>query len=254
MPGTTKTRLIPLLGRYNAADLQRRFTEMTVGKAKKVRQKKRLDIQFCFEGGNEHKLKSWLGKDILYSSQENADLGTRMQVAFEMAFQEGCQHVLLLGTDIPGFHADHLRNAFEALDHYDVVLGPSTDGGYWLIGLKRPINLFKDVVWSTKKVREQTLSIAQARSLEVFEFKALTDIDTIDDLKKWDESAIIPGPYISIIIPTLNEEDNIQKTIENVRDEEVEIIVVDGGSQDRTVDLARKAGVDVINSQTNIVE
>lgn len=248
-PGTTKTRLIPTLGRFGAADLQRRFTEMTVNKVRKVRNRQRIDIQFCFEGGDEHQLQRWLGKDILYSKQEDSDLGTRMRVAFERAFKEGYQQILLLGTDIPGLHEKHIEQAFTFLDLHDVVLGPSTDGGYWLMGLKRPMDLFRSVDWSTGRVREQTLDIARSRDLTVYELDPLTDIDTIDDLRQWNRYEAKKGPYLSVIIPTLNEENKIKKTINSILVDEVEIIVVDGGSSDRTVDLAKETGVEVFFGQ-----
>jgi len=247
-PGRSKTRLASHLGSYGAADLQRRFTELTVSKARETREKIRLDIRFCFEGGNEQKLRRWLGEDILYSGQVEGDLGTRMRIAFEKAFKEGYQKVLLFGTDIPGFQEGCLGQAFEALGRYDLVLGPSTDGGYWLLGLGKPIDLFENVAWGTDKVLEQTLEIARSRQLTFFELEPVTDIDTIEDLREWDLAESTGLPYLSVVIPTLNEAGHIKKTIEKARNSEAEIIVVDGGSTDGTIDLAAESGVKLVSS------
>lgn len=249
LPGLSKTRLIPALGRYGAADLQRRITETTVNKVRELGKTEQIDIHFCFEGANEFKLKRWLGKKISYSRQEDSDLGTRMRAAFEHSFDAGCHQVFLLGTDVPGFGEEHLRQALGALEHYDIVLGPSTDGGYWLIGCKRPIDLFNGIAWGEKKVREQTLSLARSLGMTVFELAPLTDIDTISDLIEWDRNEAEFRPYISVIIPTLNEAEHIEKAIGNAFRDEVEIIVVDGGSSDKTVNLAEKAGVAVIHAR-----
>jgi hypothetical protein len=249
LPGLSKTRLIPALGRYGAADLQRRITETTVKKVRTLGKRERLDIQFCFEGANEFKLRRWLGNEISYSRQEDSDLGTRMQAPFESSFAAGYHQVLLLGTDVPDFGEDHLRQALGALEHYDIVLGPSTDGGYWLIGCKRPIDLFHGIAWDQKTVREQTLSIARSLDLTVFELAPLSDIDTISDLIEWDKDEAECRPYISVIIPTLNEEKHIEKAIGNALSDEVEIVVVDGGSSDNTVYLAEKAGVAVVRAR-----
>jgi hypothetical protein len=85
--------------------------------------------------------------------------------------------------------------------------------------------------------------------LTVFELAPLSDIDTISDLIEWDKDEAECRPYISVIIPTLNEEKHIEKAIGNALSDEVEIVVVDGGSSDNTVYLAEKAGVAVVRAR-----
>ena len=77
------------------------------------------------------------------------------------------QRAVLLGTDIPGLTVEILKDAFDALLEKDVVLGPSTDGGYWLIGMKRPIDLFQNIEWGSSRVLEQTLAQAKRLGLQV---------------------------------------------------------------------------------------
>lgn len=238
--GQTKTRLIPDLGPAGAAELQRLLTEKTITTARTFTQGRGIELDVHFEGGNANKMFQWLGPGMTFFRQEPGDLGERMRAAFLKSFHNGLRRVVLVGTDIPGLNVDLLHKAFEALTTHDVVIGPSTDGGYWLIGMKRPINLFRDIDWGTETVFEQTISMAKKQRLGVHLLDSLTDIDTVEDLKALPQDLIHERPYISIIIPTLNEEDKIEATIHRAQNRDTEIIVVDGGSTDGTI--ARAAG------------
>src|SRR5690606_6809573 len=89
--------------------------------------------------------------------QADGDLGERMRRFFEAAFIAGAQRVVLIGSDSPTLPRERLDEAFRKLSTCDVVLGPSDDGGYYLIGCARPIDaIFKDISWSTPQVFEQT--------------------------------------------------------------------------------------------------
>ena len=248
VPGRTKTRLIPALGPAGAADLQRQLTEKIVATAEAFALQRGVNVEVCFEGGSEQKMRRWLGPDLSLSRQAPGDLGTRMYAAFLAAFQRGCSRAVLIGTDIPELRADHLRQAFDALGENDLVIGPSRDGGYWLIGLNRPARLFEGIKWGTKAVLDQTLALANGQGLSVKELDYLTDIDTEEELKEllpdWTEK----GPYVSVIIPALNEALNIQKTINSARNRDAEVIVVDGGSGDDTVARAIRAGARIEKS------
>ena len=242
VPGRTKTRLIPGLGPAGAADFQRWLTEKTLDKVEAFALGRGVNVEVCFEGGSEQKIRRWLGPDLSLSRQAPGDLGTRMYAAFLAPFQRGCRRAVLIGTDIPELRADHLRQAFDALSENDLVIGPSRDGGYWLIGLNRPARLFEGIKWGTRAVLGQTLALANGQRLRVKELDYLTDIDTEEELRErlpdWTEK----GPYVSVIIPALNEALNIEKTISKARNRDAEVIVVDGGSDDDTVAQATRAG------------
>ena len=248
VPGLTKTRLIPVLGPAGAADLQRWLTERTMETAEEFASGRGVNVEVCFEGGSVHKIRRWLGPDVSLSRQVPGDLGTRIYTAFLAAFHKGCRHAVLIGTDIPELRADHLRQAFDALSENDLVIGPSRDGGYWLIGLNRPARLFDGIEWGTRAVIDQTLALANAQGLRVKELDYLTDIDTEKELREqlpdWSEK----GPYVSVIIPALNEALNIEKTINRARNRDAEVIVVDGGSGDDTVVQATRAGARIEKS------
>lgn len=186
--GRTKTRLIPALGPAGAADLQRRLTEDILETVRRFARPREIEVEVCFEGGSKQKMRRWLGSDEILSRQVPGNLGERMQSAFLGAFQRGADRVVLLGTDIPQLRTDHLEQAFDALAENDVVIGPSTDGGYWLIGANHPIDLFEGIHWSTDVVFSQTLALAKEQGLRVITLSPLNDIDTAEDLKQ-----VLPG-------------------------------------------------------------
>lgn len=246
VPGRTKTRLIPLLGAARAADFQRHLTERTLRMDRSVARRRPVDLEACFAGGSLAKLRRWLGPDLIFSEQSSGDLGERMKSAFFEAFRQGAQQVVLHGTDIPGLTTQHIEDAFDALKSHDLVLGPSTDGGYWLIGLNKPAHLFDRMEWGTSSVFDKTVAAAREQGLSVHVLSPLTDMDTGEAVKHWMPDWARPQPYLSVIIPALNEEAHIEETIVNARSPDAEIIVVDGGSGDRTVDRAEHAGAVVI--------
>lgn len=246
VPGRTKTRLISLLGAARAADFQREITEMTLRTDRVAARGHRVDLEACFEGGSLAKLRRWLGPDLIFSEQCPGDLGERMKAAFLEAFRQGAQHVLLHGTDIPDLTTRHIDEAFDALKGYDLVVGPSTDGGYWLIGLRKPVDLFDGMDWGSSSVFEKTVAAARAQGLSVHVLSPLTDMDTGEAVKHRMPEWASLQPYLSIIIPALNEEAHIEEAILNAQSPDAEVIVVDGGSVDRTADRARHAGAPVI--------
>ena len=184
VPGRTKTRLIPALGPAGAADLQRRLTEDILEMARRFAKPRKIEVEICFEGGSKQKMRRWLGSKETLSRQVSGNIGERMQSAFLNAFQRDAKRVVLLGTDIPQLNTDHLKQAFNALAENDVVIGPSTDGGYWLIGANHPVDLFKGIHWSTNVVFSQTLALAKKQGLRVKTLSPLNDIDRAEDLKQ----------------------------------------------------------------------
>jgi rSAM/selenodomain-associated transferase 2/rSAM/selenodomain-associated transferase 1 len=248
VPGKTKTRLGSKLGPVAAADLQRQFFEKTLRTSRTFASERNIGVEVCVEGGHASEVRRWLGTGLIFSQQGPGDLGLRMHKAFRDAFHRGCQRVVLLGTDIPELEVSHLSQAFDVLCGKDLVLGPSTDGGYWLMGLKRPVDLFQGIGWGSAKVLEQTLDLAKAKGLTVGLLDPLTDMDTVEDLRKWRPEGMDHRPFMSVIIPALNEGANIQEAILAGRTEDVEIIVVDGGSEDDTVERAAEAGARLIQS------
>lgn len=246
VPGRTKTRLIPLLGAARAADFQRHLTERILGTDRRAARRRAADVEACFDGGSLAKLRRWLGQDLILSEQSPGNLGERMKAAFFEAFRQGARRVLLHGTDLPDLTSHHIDEALDALRGHDVVLGPSTDGGYWMMGLKKPADLFDGMEWGASSVFEKTLAAARGRGFSVHVLPLLTDMDTGEAVAHWMPEWAAPQPYVSVIIPTLNEAAHIEKTISSARSADAEILVVDGGSKDGTVEKADKAGAAVV--------
>lgn len=249
VPGQTKTRLIPSLGDLGAADLQRRFTEQIL---EAVLRAGLIDttVEFCYTGGTRSQVQKWLGaQPIAFDEQSGHGLGERMRNSLFRALDLGCGQALLIGTDIPQLDADHIKAAFEALAENDVVLGPSRDGGYWLVGMKRKIDIFQNIDWSTSQVLDQTLDAVRKKGFSAAKLSILNDMDTEADLEGDLRSKEWKAPYLSVVIPALNEAGSIESTIKKVSAGDNEVIVADGGSDDNTVKIARATGVKVISSQ-----
>jgi rSAM/selenodomain-associated transferase 1 len=118
--------------------------------------------------------------------QEGQDLGERMANAFVRSFESGMEKVVLIGTDCPTLQSQHLNEAFEALTDSDLVLGPATDGGYFLIGMKRRSDyLFEGISWSTSQVLSETLNVASQHGLTTTLLQELNDIDTPEDWERY---------------------------------------------------------------------
>jgi uncharacterized protein len=252
-PGTTKTRLIGALGANGAAELHRQMTELVVGMGRKSKASIGIAIEIRFAGGDDSKMRQWLGNDMDYAGQTGLDLGERMDNAFKAGFDQGCDRIVLVGSDCPGLTTDILDKAFQVLDHHPVVLGPAADGGYYLVGLKQrlPI-LFKEIPWGTEHVLEETRKALSIREISCALLERLSDVDTPEDLHVWESIQKARNSHdtsISVIIPVLNESVRIQAAIQSARRGlPLEIIVVDGGSRDETVEVAFKAGATVIQA------
>jgi uncharacterized protein len=267
-PGTTKTRLIPALGEQGAADYHRLLTELTVDKARDVCRShrnsgnhSRRTLEIHYTGGDATSMADWLGADLAYVEQSDGDLGRRMHDSFQKAFREGVRRAVLIGVDAPALSKGTLNEAFRALGSHDLVLGPSEDGGYHLIGLSRPSqHLFEGISWGTDTVMEETLRRAKEQGFSCATTEPRKDVDRPEDLILHPgrrlpmanaASGEIARPIdetISVIIPTLNEGSDIAGTMATVTGfGDVEILVVDGGSTDKTVEIAAAAGATVLS-------
>jgi uncharacterized protein len=259
-PGTTKTRLIPLLGAKGAADLQRKMTEHTLLQIKRLSTQRELSVEIRYEGGSKHLMQTWLGQDFEYRAQGSGDLGQRMKRSFEDAFGTGAATVVIIGTDIPEITEGIIQKAFDALQQKNMALGPAKDGGYYLIGLQKNSlshaipDLFSGINWGAGDVLEKTIKIATHSGLSFTLLDVLQDVDHIEDLIIWERSQHTPPSVfkpnrISIIIPAINEADHIANTLESIGPgNKKEVIVVDGGSKDDTARIAKSLGATVITS------
>ena len=183
-PGTTKTRLAPVLGAHEAAAVQKKLTEFTIRQARKLMQLCPLSISVFFNGGNRKKIQQWLGPGFIYREQGKGNLGQRMSHAFAEAFRQHYKRTVIIGTDCPYLKSSHMKQAFDALRLKDLVLGPAKDGGYYLIGLNwHEKTLFEGISWGTGSVLAETLKIAAGKGLTIELLETLSDVDRPEDLK-----------------------------------------------------------------------
>ncbi len=248
LAGKTKTRLIPALGEEGAARLHAQMIRRSMHTATQLRE---IGVELHHDGGQGRDWDSLLRSPAHLEPQGEGDLGVRLSSAFERSFSRGDEAVIVIGTDCPFIKRRDLLTAFEQLRQHDMVIGPSADGGYYLLGLRRSARqVFQDISWGSEHVLAQTLAKAAEAGLSVAQLRTLRDIDTPDDL-----GAFAPPtpagkpPRISVIIAARNEQDHIAAAIASARDRhDAEIIVVDGGSDDRTRDIAVAMGAQVLES------
>jgi uncharacterized protein len=127
----------------------------------------------------------WSDALFIKRLQSSGDLGVKMQSAFEEVLNE-TDKVIIIGSDSPQISPDYINGAYEALDNHDVVIGPTYDGGYYLLGMKKMHkSLFQDIAWSTESVFDQTVAKFNKESLSYKVLDQLADIDYAEDWKKW---------------------------------------------------------------------
>lgn len=246
VPGKTKTRLIPALGPLGAAELQRHLTERTLTTLTRSYQ---APVTFVYDGGSRVQMQAWLsGRKVGYRPQAEGDLGYKMAQAIQNAMARGARQVVLLGTDVPDLTTSHITQAFAALADSDVVLGPSSDGGYWLVGCRTNAPIFDEIAWGTPDVLPRTLAKARENGLSTTLLSPLDDMDTAEDLAGWPDGKTFRHPYLSVVVPAVNEAKNIGSALAGIHGPDMEAIVCDGGSCDNTPTLARRAGAQVIHA------
>ncbi len=190
--GTVKTRLATTLGHDLALVAYRELVAITLGNLAGLAPAIDVELRFAPDDA-EAELASWLQPGWRAVPQGAGNLGNRLARAFQNAFADSCPRVVVIGSDCPYLTADDIRAAFEALAQSEVVLGPATDGGYWLLGMRnfRP-ELFSGIDWSTSQVRAQTLARAHAAGLRVTELRQLSDVDTEAEWRAWQQDATGP--------------------------------------------------------------
>jgi rSAM/selenodomain-associated transferase 1 len=182
-PGKAKTRLVPPLSPDQAAALYDCFLRDTLDL---VRQVPHVQPVVAYSPGGAGDYFASLAPDLEHIPQKGPDLGARLDNALTHYLNLGYQHVVAMNSDGPSLPLAHLTLAFEKLSgDYDVVLGPSDDGGYYLIGLKRPApRLLREVRMSTSHVTIDTLTVAVEERLRVALLPQWYDVDDATSLPR----------------------------------------------------------------------
>jgi len=180
--GRVKTRLSKTLSESFVLHLYKGFIHDTLSALPLVADK----LIYFLPSEKEDELRSWLGNEYPYFVQTGKDLGEKMSNAFRDEFKRGYDRLILIGTDIPEITESVLLQAFDILETKDAVIGPASDGGYYLIGFKKESfseKIFHDMNWSTTDVFGETLKAMDRTGIKYGWVSELNDVDTPKDLK-----------------------------------------------------------------------
>lgn len=261
-PGKTKTRLMPYFSPEQCAELHRCMIKDI------SREMKNADVSvvvaFTSDDAAEPAfLRKTMGKDTLFIKQRGGDIGVRMQNAIDDVLSLGYDKVILIGTDIPEIKAETINTSLELLASDDIVLGPTADGGYYLIGMKvmHP-EAFNVKVFGVASVFDETVTSLKKAGLSVGKSDTYSDMDIPDDLagfrRRMKKDArlrrshtgrfLAQNSRLSVIVPVYNEAAEISKLMKQLIPyrNECEIIIVDGGSTDRTLDIINECAGEAV--------
>ena len=180
--GKTKTRIAVSTGDQKALEIYKELVEITRNVAEKTNCQKHLFYSEFIDCQD-----NWDSSIFLKNYQVGVNLGERMKNAFQKVFEAntGKGKLIIIGSDCPYIDSELISSAFAALDEYQTVIGPATDGGYYLLGMSEYFpEIFDDIAWSSDTVFSDTIKILDTKKLSYHTLTALTDIDTIDD---WEE-------------------------------------------------------------------
>ncbi len=194
-----KSRLSKDVGAYQAAKIQEKLTNHTICVAKQIQKEGHANIKLAIDGIGIKAAKKWglTNKIKTVALQGPGNLGTKMKRQFLKTHSEKTlpqkirNSILLIGTDLPSISYSDLIQAIQILNHKEMVLGPSSDGGYWLIGLSsKLINPlcawpFSGIGWGTDKVLQETTRLASFNQIDYQLLQTKNDLDSILDLSPW---------------------------------------------------------------------
>ena len=187
-PGRVKTRLGAEVGDEEAVRIYRELVRCVLGR---IPDEQRVRIVFD-PVDKELEVRDWLAGQVEqagvvdFRAQVEGDLGERMRAAFDEAFADGAERVVVVGTDCVDLGKVEYRDALWMLEAgHDVVFGMAEDGGYYLLGLSRPApGLFRGIPWSSEQTLAASFAAASDAGLVVGLLRPLSDVDTLADWER----------------------------------------------------------------------
>lgn len=177
--GKVKTRLAETVGNEQALRIYKKLTDYTYSVADAVDTDRQVWYSDFIAIDDV-----WDESERVYAKklQEGSDLGERMKGSFRQAFNDGYKRVVIIGSDCAEVTPEILADAYRELEEHDLIIGPSEDGGYYLLGMNKFYKrLFDDIPWSTASVLPQTLKTAKELNLAIHFLPELNDVDTEED-------------------------------------------------------------------------
>lgn len=188
--GKVKTRLAKSVGDESALEIYKFLLKHTVAITKNLNVDK-----YVFYSENIHRDDIWNPEIFRKKLQTGTDLGEKMQNAFSELFEMGYEKVLIVGSDIFELDQSDIENAFEVLQTTETVIGPATDGGYYLLGMKElNATIFQNKNWGTSTVLEETLADLRQKKYVLLEER--NDVDYFEDIKEIDAFQQFLPPYL----------------------------------------------------------
>jgi rSAM/selenodomain-associated transferase 1 len=182
--GEVKTRLCPPLSAEQALALHRALVEDTLDRLEQV-SRPELEHWIYTSEPLDNPADLTIPVEWTRQIQQGHDLGAKLENAFRSAFQDGVERMVVVGTDSPTVPLDCLYEAFDELKRYDCVIGPSLDGGYYLIGCSHFIaEIFQEVSWGEVTVLRETTDTLQRMQKSFNYLIDWYDIDTDEDLMR----------------------------------------------------------------------
>ncbi|WP_339893847.1 TIGR04282 family arsenosugar biosynthesis glycosyltransferase [uncultured Algibacter sp.] len=173
--GKVKTRLAKTIGNQGASEVYNELVQVT----EKATENLSVDKRIYFSDA----VVETIWKNDYKTVQHGVDLGERMKNAFKKGFEDGYEHIVLIGSDLPDITANHINQGLEALKQNQMTFGPAEDGGYYLIGLSKMHHfVFDNKPWSETNLLEETLSELKENGVTFTTLDILNDIDTYEDL------------------------------------------------------------------------
>lgn len=181
-PGRVKTRLLPVLSAEEAASAYRWMVRDTLDVVARL---PAVHTVVTYAPDRQFPDLTWLDRSLHMVVQHGSTLGERLTHAFAWAFARGARRAIVLGSDAPDLSTEWVHEALDALGGHDVVIGPTTDGGYHLIGLTRPQpELFLNIPWSSPHVLAATRAQIDRLHLTVHQLLPVSDVDTPQDMRR----------------------------------------------------------------------
>ena len=186
IPNAVKTRLTPSLSPEQAATL---YAAFLTDWCRALAELSNVDLIIAYTPPEaQPDLQALIGDGVIYIPQIGADLGERLTSATQWAAKQGYTKILFVGSDSPTLPISYISQAITLLDSQDTVVGPSTDGGYYLIGFSAAVlttavpHVFEEIAWSTADVFQQTVTRIREAEVTLGLLPLWYDVDTAEDL------------------------------------------------------------------------
>ncbi|WQG77184.1 TIGR04282 family arsenosugar biosynthesis glycosyltransferase [Cellulophaga lytica] len=178
--GKCKTRLAAKTGDKIALDIYKFLLNHTIAITQNLNADKQVHYSVAIRDND-----IWSNNIYHKKLQNGNDLGSRMMNAFKQGFADGYKNIIIIGSDLFDITTTDIENAFDHLLKNDFVIGPATDGGYYLLGMKKlNSSVFKNKDWGTNTVLKDTLNNLKDEKIKLLEAK--NDVDYYEDIKDID--------------------------------------------------------------------